>query len=232
MLEVDALSVAYGGVHAVRELSLRVGRGQLVTLIGSNGAGKTSLLKAVSGLTKAAHGRVRLDGQDITNARPDAIVAKGLVHCPEGRRIFPKLTVEENLRVGGHLSARELPERIEAMYALFPRLKERRRQHGQSLSGGEQQMLALGRALMSGPRLLLLDEPSLGLAPIAIDAVFAVLTRIRDDGTTVLLVEQNAHLSLAIADYAYVIEQGSLRLEGPAPELAASDEVRRAYLGA
>jgi branched-chain amino acid transport system ATP-binding protein len=232
MLEVENVSVAYSGVHAVRDLSLQVAEGALTALIGSNGAGKTSLLKAISGLAPTVGGTVTFGGDDITNARPDTIVGRGLIHCPEGRRIFPTLTVEENLRVGGHLHRGQVPTRMKRVYATFPRLEERRRQFGQSLSGGEQQMLAIGRAMMAGPRMLLLDEPSLGLAPVAIETVFEAIERLRGDGTTVLLVEQNAHISLAAADYAYVVERGRVRLEGPAKELATSDEVRRAYLGA
>jgi branched-chain amino acid transport system ATP-binding protein len=232
MLEVRNLSVAYGNVRAVSGMNLTVREGQLVALIGSNGAGKSSLLKAVSGLARAVDGEIRFDGTVVTNARPDQLVRRGLVQCPEGRRIFPRLTVQENLRAGAHLHPGTLAEGMDRAFDLFPRLRERRDQLGQSLSGGEQQMLAIGRALMARPRMLLLDEPSLGLAPVAIEAVFNAIARIRDEGATVLLVEQNAHLSLAIADYAYVMERGAPRLQGKGRDLAASDEVRRAYLGA
>lgn len=231
MLEVEDVNIAYNGVRAVKGVSITVPEGSLVTIIGSNGAGKTSLLRAISGLTRVSGGEIRFDGSVITNARPDKIVKQRLVHCPEGRHVFPRLTVEENLRAGSHVSRKTVAPIMDEVYALFPRLKERRRQLGQSLSGGEQQMLAIGRALMSQPRMLLFDEPSLGLAPLAVQDVFDAITRIKSLGATVLLVEQNAHLALKVSDYAYVLERGLLRLQGPSAELANSEEVRKAYLG-
>ncbi|MGE0216393.1 ABC transporter ATP-binding protein [Mycolicibacterium sp.] len=231
MLELDNVSIAYNGVKAVKGVSISVVEGSLVTLIGSNGAGKTSLLRAISGLVKVSGGEITFKGTRITNERPNKIVAQRLVHCPEGRHVFPRLSVEENLRAGSHVSRKTSAQVMGEVYALFPRLEERRRQLGQSLSGGEQQMLAIGRALMAQPRMLLLDEPSLGLAPLAVQSVFDAIERIKSLGTTVLLVEQNAHLALKVSDYAYVLERGSLRLQGPSAELADSEEVRKAYLG-
>lgn len=231
MLEINDLRVSYGGVEAVRGLSLKVASGTLVTLIGSNGAGKSSTLRAISGLAQISSGTVTMNGADLTNMRPDRIVRQGLVHCPEGRHVFPGLTVEENLRIGGHVRRATAGPRMDEVMDIFPKLRDRRRQLAQSLSGGEQQMVAIGRAIMAEPTMLLLDEPSLGLAPLAIEAVFESLRVIREHGATVLLVEQNAHLALDISDYAYVIERGSLRLEGPSSEVADSEEVRKSYLG-
>ncbi|MFB9249482.1 ABC transporter ATP-binding protein [Sphaerisporangium melleum] len=232
-LEIDGLDVHYGGVHALRGLTLTVGEGEVVALLGNNGAGKTTTLSAVSGLVRPSAGTVVFMGRDITRARPEAIVRAGLVHVPEGRRVFSTLTVHENLQLGGHLvrDQAELRRRVERVYALLPRLAERRTQQGGTLSGGEQQMLAIGRALVSGPRLLLLDEPSMGLAPLVVASVMDLIRRINAEGVTVLLVEQNAKAALKIAHRGYVIEDGRCALGGPAAELAGDPRVVEAYLG-
>ncbi|MCW2882800.1 MAG: transporter related protein, partial [Sphaerisporangium sp.] len=193
-LEIDALDVHYGGVHALRGMSLTVRDGEIVALLGNNGAGKTTTLSAVSGLVRPTSGKIVFDGEDVTRARPEAIVRGGLVHVPEGRRVFSTLTVHENLQIGGYLvrDKAEIRKRVDRVYSLLPRLAERRSQQGGTLSGGEQQMLAMGRALMAQPRLLLLDEPSMGLAPVLVDVVFEIIERVNAQGTTILLVEQNA----------------------------------------
>ncbi len=233
MLEITDLQVGYGGVQALRGLSLTVGAGEIVALLGNNGAGKTTTLSAISGLVRPSAGRVTYRGADITREAPPKIVARGLVHVPEGRRIFGTLTVHENLLLGGYLvrDARELARRIDRAYELLPRLAERRDQHGGTLSGGEQQMLAIGRALVAGPELLMLDEPSMGLAPLIVAAVMDVIRDINAAGTAVLLVEQNAKAALKIAHRGYVIENGRCVLDGPAPDLAADPRVVEAYLG-
>ncbi|GAB3980500.1 ABC transporter ATP-binding protein [Actinoallomurus acanthiterrae] len=233
MLEVSDLEVSYGGVQALRGMSLTVGEGEIVALLGNNGAGKTTTLSAVSGLVRPGAGRIAYEGADITRESPPKIVGRGLVHVPEGRRIFSTLTVHENLLLGGYLvrDAKELARRVDRAYALLPKLAERRDQHGGTLSGGEQQMLAIGRALVAGPRLLMLDEPSMGLAPLIVAAVMDVIRDINEAGTSVLLVEQNAKAALKIAHRGYVIENGRCVLDGPAADLAADSRVVEAYLG-
>jgi branched-chain amino acid transport system ATP-binding protein len=233
VLEVSDLEVGYGGVKALRGLSLTVGEGEIVALLGNNGAGKTTTLSAVSGLVRPTAGRIRYEDADITRESPPAIVARGLVHVPEGRRIFSTITVHENLLLGGYLlrDGKELARRVDHAYELLPKLAERRTQQGGTLSGGEQQLLAIGRALVAGPRLLMLDEPSMGLAPLVVAAVMDVIRGINDAGTSVLLVEQNAKAALKIADRGYVIENGRHVLDGPAAELAADTRVVEAYLG-
>jgi branched-chain amino acid transport system ATP-binding protein len=233
MLEVENLSLAYGNIEAVRGVSLRVPKGGLVALIGANGAGKSSTLNAISGLLPVRGGTVRLDGQPTTNLKAHQITRLGVVQVPEGRRIFSRLTVEENLMMGAF--AREdraaVAEDRDRMFELFPRLKERRRQVAGTLSGGEQQMVATARGLMAKPRVLLMDEPSMGLAPLLVEQVFQTIQSINAAGTAILLVEQNALMALQIADHAYVMEHGEVVLEGPGPELARDDRVVEIYLG-
>ena len=233
MLELDRIDVAYGSVQALRGVSLRVSAGELVTLIGANGAGKTTTIRSISGLLRPTAGSIRFEDQPIHTVPAEAIVARGIVQVPEGRRIFPELTVEENLRVGAYLVPEHarVTERFDRVYALFPRLRERRRQLGNTLSGGEQQMLAFGRALMAGPRLLLLDEPSLGLAPLLVQEVARVVTELKRSGLTILLVEQNARLALTLADRGYVIETGRIVLSDTSDRLLANPDVQRSYLG-
>jgi branched-chain amino acid transport system ATP-binding protein len=234
LLTVVGLHAYYREMAALRGVSLHVDEGEIVALLGSNGAGKTTTLRTISGLHRPRSGTVSLGGADITRAPAHAIVAKGLSHVPEGRRIFSALTVEENLNLGGYLSRRDhnlVAARKQRVFDLFPRLAERRGQLGGLLSGGEQQMLAVGRALMNEPRLLALDEPSLGLSPVLVKAVGEVIQRIRASGTAILMVEQNARQALAIADRAYVLETGRIVLEGPAADLARDPRVQRAYLG-
>jgi branched-chain amino acid transport system ATP-binding protein len=233
VLELSDLEVSYGGVRALRGLSLTVGEGEIVALLGNNGAGKTTTLSAVSGLVRPDAGRITYEDADITRDSPPKIVGRGVVHVPEGRRIFSTLSVHENLQLGGYLvrDSRELTRRIDRAYELLPKLAERREQKGGTLSGGEQQMLAIGRALVARPRLLMLDEPSMGLAPLIVAAVMDVISDINATGTAVLLVEQNAKAALKIADRGYVIENGRCALDGPARELAADTRVVEAYLG-
>jgi len=233
MLEIAALDVRYGEIEAVRGLSLSVARGEIVALVGANGAGKSTTLAAVAGLHPPAKGRVRLDGEDVTGWPAEAISRRGLALVPEGRRIFASLTVAENLLLGGavHLDRGEWRRREDELLDLFPILRKYYRNRGGNLSGGEQQMLAIARALMSKPKIVLLDEPSLGLAPQMIDIVFDLIARLRREGLTILLVEQNVALALEIADRAAVIANGEVALAGSAAELAASDLVRQAYLG-
>lgn len=232
MVRVEELTVAYGGIEAVRGVSLEVKEGELVTLIGNNGAGKTSTLMAISGVAPIRSGRIVIDGEETTRLPPHAIVARGVAHCPEGRLVFGRLTVQENLRLGAYQrkDSAGVKQDLDRVYALFPRLLERRTQLAGTLSGGEQQMLAIGRALMSRPRLLMLDEPSLGLAPLIVQRIFSVIQQLHAEGVTILLVEQNAHLALGIANRAYVLETGEVRLAGPAKRLIDNPEVRRAYL--
>ena len=234
LLRLEDLHAAYGPVAALRGLDLAVAPGELVCLIGANGAGKTSTLRAISGLLPPARGRIVFDGHEIQRAAPARILEAGIAHCPEGRRVFPYLTVEENLRMGAYVrrDRRGIAEDVERVCAHFPILAERRRQMAGTLSGGEQQMLAIGRALMARPRLILFDEPSLGLAPTVVETTFEIIADIRRRGTTVLMVEQNAYLALRMADRGYVMETGRIVLAGPAAELLADDHVRRAYLGA
>lgn len=234
MLKVDNLSVAYGGVQAVRDVSLQVRQGEIAALLGANGAGKSSTLLAIIGSVKPREGRVFFEGRDITGTPPDQLVKQGIAMIPEGARVFARQPVEQNLRLGAYTvrDERVYRERLEKVYALFPRLKERREQLAGTMSGGERQMLAIGRALMSGPRLLLIDEPSLGLSPLLVEQVFDALAALnRDDGLSVLLVEQNMAQALEVAARAYVMQSGRVALSGEAAELAASDEVRQAYLG-
>jgi branched-chain amino acid transport system ATP-binding protein len=233
MLAIDDIHASYGPVAAIRGLSLEVRAGELVCLIGANGAGKSSTLRAISGLLGVTRGRIVFDGVEIQSATPDAILKSGIAHCPEGRRVFPHLTVEENLAMGAYVRRDRagIAEDVDRLCAHFPILAERRRQAAGTLSGGEQQMLAIARALMSRPRLLLLDEPSLGLAPTVVETTFAIIADIRRRGTTVLMVEQNAYRALAMADRAYVMETGRIALVGGGRELLHNDHVRRVYLG-
>jgi branched-chain amino acid transport system ATP-binding protein len=231
MLELRDIQVFYGGIRALAGVSLRVDAGELVALIGSNGAGKSTTLKTISGLLRERQGAILYEGQEITRAATDRIVALGISHCPEGRRIFGSLSVRENLLLGAVRRKGALDEDFDRVYELFPRLKERVGQAGGTLSGGEQQMLAIGRALMSRPRLLMLDEPSLGLAPLMVEQVFSVIRELKRQGTTILLVEQSVHHALDVADRAYVIETGRETLDGPAAELRRSPLVEQSYLG-
>jgi len=234
LLRLEAVEAGYGPIAALRAVDLEVRAGELVCLLGANGAGKTSTLRAISGLLPLRRGRILFDGREIHRLPPAEILEAGIAHCPEGRRVFPYLTVEENLAMGAYVrrDRRAVAEDLERMYAHFPVLRERRRQAAGTLSGGEQQMLAIARALMARPRLILLDEPSLGLAPTVVETTFGIIAEIRRAGTTVLMVEQNAYLALQLADRGYVMETGRIVLEGPAARLLADDHVRRAYLGA
>jgi branched-chain amino acid transport system ATP-binding protein len=233
MLEVCSLEVRFGEVRVLAGVDLRVGAGEIVALIGPNGAGKTTLLKTISGLVKPARGRITFDGVPLVGLTADAITARGIAHVPEGRRIFPQLTVEENLKVGGHLvrDAKQLHSRLADVYRLFPRLCERRRQFGQTLSGGEQQMLALGRAMVSRPQLLLLDEPSLGLAPLILVEVARAVPLLRQQGASILLVEQNANLALALCNRGYVMDRGQIVLTDTAANLRNNPKIIESYLG-
>jgi branched-chain amino acid transport system ATP-binding protein len=234
MLRLDRVDVMYGQRQALFGLSLNVEQGEFVTLLGANGAGKTTTLRTISGLLKPARGRIEFEGRSIAGMPPSAIVKLGISHSPEGRRVWPFMTVEENLLLGGYVHRRQRPPESSAdrIYELYPRLYERRRQLAGTLSGGEQQMLAIGRALMSEPKLLILDEPSLGLAPIMIDRTADLIQSIHRSGVTILLVEQNASLALQMSDRAYVIETGRLALEGDSATLLKSDYVQKSYLGA
>lgn len=233
MLEIEDLHVAYGSIQALRGINLRVDAGELVTLIGSNGAGKSTTLLTISGVLRPRQGRIRFEGRDLAGVAPHEIVRLGISHCPEGRLIFGRLTVLENLVLGAYhrRDRRGIQADIDRVYTLFPRLAERRHQMAGTLSGGEQQMLAIGRALMSRPRMLLLDEPSLGLAPLLVERIFAVIRELQQQGVTILLVEQNAYQALRVASRAYVLETGQIRLAGPAAELANDPRMRAAYLG-
>ena len=234
LLELDHVGVSYGAVKAVRDVSLHVDRGEVVTLIGANGAGKSTILRAISGLARIATGSLRFDGKDIAKARPDVIVRAGLAHCPEGRQVLAKQTIEDNLLLGAYIRKDKdgIARDLEKSYAMFPRLLERRAQLAGTLSGGEQQMLAIARALMSSPRLLLLDEPSLGLAPLVVEEIFAILDALNAQGMTILLVEQNARLALAHSHRGYVLESGQVAATGEARALLDDDRVLAAYLGA
>jgi branched-chain amino acid transport system ATP-binding protein len=233
VLELDQVDTFYGRVQALHQVSMKVEEGEIVTLIGSNGAGKTTTLRTISGLTRASRGRVRLRGQDISRLTPDKIVVRGIGHAPEGRRVFNRMTVRDNLFLGAYV--RKIGDDVrkdeERVFELFPRLKERRHQIAGTLSGGEQQMLAIGRAMMSRPKVLLLDEPSLGLAPILVDTIFQVILDINQQGTTILLIEQNASKALQVANRGYVLETGRIVKEGSAKTLLESPDVQRAYLG-
>ena len=232
ILKVDNINVYYGAIHAIKGVSFHVDRGEVVTLIGANGAGKSTTLQTISGLLRSRTGSVEFLGENISRLPPHKIVERGLAQVPEGRRIFLQMTVQENLEMGAYTrSGSGVDEDLEKVFAQFPRLKERRRQVAGTLSGGEQQMLAIGRALMSSPKLLMLDEPSLGLAPILVEQIFDIIRRLHENGTTILLVEQNAQMALSVADRAYVMETGSISLSGTGRELAESDQVKKAYLG-
>jgi len=233
MLEVKDLEVNYGVIKAIKGVSFEVNKGEVISLIGANGAGKTSILHAVSGLLNKTNGTVRFEDTDITNVPAHKIVAMGMAHVPEGRRVFAQLTVLENLKLGAYTrnDKNELEETLNMVYERFPRLKERKNQLAGTLSGGEQQMLAMGRALMSHPRLILMDEPSMGLSPILVEEIFSIIRDISAEGVTVLLVEQNAKKALSIADRAYVLETGNITLEGDAKELMNDESVKKAYLG-
>jgi branched-chain amino acid transport system ATP-binding protein len=234
VLRLEGLRAAYGPVEALRGIDLEIRAGELVCMLGANGAGKSSTLRAISGLLRPTAGRVVLDGCDITGQEPAAVLAAGIAHCPEGRRVFPYLSVHDNLEMGAYIRADRagIAADLERVFTHFPILAERRRQPAGTLSGGEQQMLAIGRALMARPRLILFDEPSLGLAPTIVETTFAIIADIRRQGTTVLMVEQNAYLALRMADRGYVMETGKIVLAGSAGELLSNDHVRRAYLGA
>ena len=232
MLSVDALDVAYGEIRALKGVALEVGRGEIVALLGNNGAGKTTTLKTISGLLRPRRGTVTLDGEPLVGVPPHEIVFRGIAHVPEGRRIFNRLTVHENLIMGAYLRRDAgIANDLDRVFVLFPRLKERVGQVAGTLSGGEQQMLAIGRALMLNPRLLLLDEPSMGLAPVLVEQIFDTVADINRQGTTILLVEQNAAMALSIAHRGYVLETGTVALAGSAAELSDNADVRRAYLG-
>jgi branched-chain amino acid transport system ATP-binding protein len=233
MLVLESVAARYGRITALQDVTLTVGAGELVCLIGANGAGKTTTLKTISGLLHPAAGRVLLDGAEIHGLTPREILQRGIAHCPEGRRVFPYMTVRENLEMGAYVraDAAAVAADLDRVLGHFPILAERRRQAAGTLSGGEQQMLAIGRALMARPRLILFDEPSLGLAPTMVEAVFAIIAGIQREGTTVLMVEQNAHIALQLATRAYVLETGRITLEGPARELATNVHVKQAYLG-
>jgi len=232
ILKVENIQVYYGAIHAIKGVSFHVNEGEVVTLIGANGAGKSTTLQTISGLLHSRGGSVLFCGEEISRVPAHKIVEKGLAQVPEGRRVFLQMSVEENLEMGAYTQpSAGIAADLEMVYELFPRLKERRRQIAGTLSGGEQQMLAMGRALMSHPKLLMMDEPSMGLAPILVEQIFAIIQNLHEKGTTILLVEQNAQMALSVADRAYVLETGAITLSGSGAELAASDEVRKAYLG-
>lgn len=234
MLEIKDLNVYYGAVHAIKGISLQVKDGELVSLIGANGAGKTTTLHTITGLIPAASGEILLDGKNLQKTPACNIIRMGLSHVPEGRHVFARMTVEENLYMGAYIESdrKKIADNLEMVYAHFPRLKERRRQLAGTLSGGEQQMLATGRALMTGPKMVLMDEPSMGLSPLLVKEIFAIIEELHKSGITILLVEQNAKMALSISDRAYVLETGRIAMEGTAKELAEDDRVRKAYLGA
>ena len=232
ILKINDLKVNYGGIEAVKGISFDVPAGEIITLIGANGAGKSSTLRAIAGLVKPASGNIVFEGDDITGKDPTAIVTKGITLVPEGRKIFPDLTVLENLRIGAYLRNDDLTDDLNWVYDLFPRLKERSWQAGGTLSGGEQQMLAVGRALMSRPKVIMMDEPSLGLAPIIVRGIFDIIKEINKQGVTVLHIEQNANMALKTADIGYVMETGRITMSGAGSELLTNEEVKKAYLGA
>ena len=231
MLKIDNLKVSYGGIEAVKGITFQVPERQIVTLIGANGAGKSTTLRTIAGLVKPASGRIHLQAEDITALPPDRIVSKGITLVPEGRRVFPDLTVLENLKIGAYLRKDSLEDDIKWVYDLFPRLKERSWQAAGTLSGGEQQMLAVGRALMSRPKIIMMDEPSLGLAPIVVKGIFEIIREINKQGVTVLLIEQNANMALHTADLGYVLETGKITMSGSGEELLVNEDVKKAYLG-
>ncbi|RFU62732.1 ABC transporter ATP-binding protein [Bacillus sp. V59.32b] len=233
MLKVEGINVFYGNIQAIRDVSLEINQGEIVTLIGANGAGKSTLLKTISGLIKPKQGQILYEGKPIGGKAAQTIVKQGISHVPEGRRVFANMTVEENLQLGAYLRKDKagIKQDLDKVYELFPRLLERLKQQAGTLSGGEQQMLAMGRALMAKPKLLLLDEPSMGLAPLLVKTIFRIIEEINKTGTTILLVEQNANLALSIANRAYVVETGRIVLSGDAEELTSSEQVKMAYLG-
>ncbi|MDR0862332.1 MAG: ABC transporter ATP-binding protein [Oscillospiraceae bacterium] len=232
MLKVNDINVYYDAIHAVKEVSLEVNEGEIVTLIGANGAGKSTILQTISGLLRSRTGGISFMDENIGAMAPHKIVERGLAQVPEGRRVFLRMTVKENLEMGAYTQkASGVPDDLERAYALFPRLAERRKQVAGTLSGGEQQMLAMGRALMSHPKLLMLDEPSMGLAPILVEQIFSTITEMNREGTTILLVEQNAQMALSVASRAYVLETGHIVMQGDAHELAGNEDVKKAYLG-
>jgi len=234
MLEIKDIHVFYGAIHAIKGISITVNDGELVSLVGANGAGKTTILHTISGLLRATAGDILLDGKSLQKVPANTIINMGLAHVPEGRHIFSRMTVEENLRMGAYIinDAKRISDNMEKVFHHFPRLKERARQLGGTLSGGEQQMLATGRALMTDPKILLMDEPSMGLSPILVNEIFTIIEQLHNSGITILLVEQNAKKALAVADRAYVLETGKISMQGSAKELAEDDRVRKAYLGA
>ncbi len=230
-LKIEGLKVNYGGIEAVKGIDIDVPEGKIITLIGANGAGKSTTLKSIAGLVKPREGKITFMGEDITGKNPTDIVAKHITLVPEGRRIFPDLTVKENLKIGAYLRKDKLDSDFEYVYSLFPRLKEREWQAGGTLSGGEQQMLAVGRALMSRPKVIMMDEPSLGLAPLVVQSIFEIIKAINKEGITVLLIEQNANMALQTADFAYVLETGTITKTGTGAELLADESIKEAYLG-
>ena len=232
MLKVEGLNVYYGSIHAIKGVSFEVNQGEIVTMIGANGAGKSTTMNTVAGLLKPKSGSITFEGHDITSTPASKVVSLGLALCPEGRRVFQQMSVRENLEMGGYTrAAGELAASLDQVFEQFPRLKERQRQIAGTLSGGEQQMLAMGRALMSKPKLLMLDEPSMGLAPLLVEQIFEIVLKLNQAGTTILLVEQNARMALSVADRAYVMETGNIVLSGTGEELAQSPEIQKAYLG-
>ena len=231
LLNLENLSVSYGGIKAVKGINLEVPEGKVVTLIGANGAGKSTILRSIVGLVKTAGGSIKFDGEEIVGKSTNEIVEKGITLVPEGRRVFPNLTVSENLRVGAYMRKDSLDDDIKWIYELFPRLQERSWQMAGTLSGGEQQMLAVGRALMSRPKLIMMDEPSLGLAPLVVRGIFEIIKKINKEGVTILLIEQNANLALKTADIGYVMETGNITLKGTGRELLNNESVKAAYLG-
>ena len=231
MLKIENLIVNYGGIEAVKGISLEVPDGSIITLVGANGAGKSTTLRSIVGLVKARSGSITLDGEELLGQATTDIVSKGITLVPEGRHVFPDMTVLENLKIGAYLRKDKLNDDIERVYSLFPRLKERSWQAAGTLSGGEQQMLAVGRALMSKPKIIMMDEPSLGLAPIIVQGIFDIIQQINKEGTTVLLIEQNANMALKVADYGYVMETGRISLAGTGAELLANEQVKELYLG-
>ncbi len=231
ILEIRGLSVSYGGINAVKNIDLDVPEGEIVTLIGANGAGKSTILRTISGLVKTKVGSVKYNGEEILGKTPDQIVSKGITLVPEGRRVFTDLTVLENLKIGAYLRNDNIQSDIDYVYGLFPRLKEREWQYAGTLSGGEQQMLAVGRALMSRPKLIMMDEPSLGLAPLVVKSIFEIIETINKQGITVLLIEQNANMALSAAHTAYVLETGVITMKGSGKELLADERIKEAYLG-
>ena len=231
MLSVKDLNVSYGAIHAIHDVSLDVNDGEIVSLIGANGAGKTTILHTITGLKKAQSGSVTYNDNDLLKTEPSKIITLGMAHVPEGRHIFPGMTVEENLEMGAYIRKDDLSSSMKEVYERFPRLKERRRQLAGTLSGGEQQMLAVGRALMSKPSILLMDEPSMGLSPLLVKEIFSIIKEVHKQGITVLLVEQNAKMALSISDRAYVLETGHISMSGAADELLNDEQVKKAYLG-